>query len=109
MKKIVWIMCSAVTLMGLEAHACNFLRRYGANSYITNIPLFFKKQSDFAPQAKTVKYKKGSKVIVENPTILETEVQTDVALENVNATKKRNGRLKKNPNLSQEDTKLPHN
>jgi hypothetical protein len=26
------------------AHACSFLQRYGANSYITNTPLFFKQQ-----------------------------------------------------------------
>lgn len=36
----------------IKLGACSFLRRYGANSYITNIPLFFKKQDPEAPQKK---------------------------------------------------------
>lgn len=51
MKKNI-VLVALVILSGIELEACSFLRRYGANSYITNIPLFFKRQDPEAPQRK---------------------------------------------------------
>jgi hypothetical protein len=54
-------------LSGLELSACSFLRRYGANSYITNIPLFFKKQDVDAPQKKGDEQERLKKIREMNP------------------------------------------
>lgn len=51
MKKYMMLLLALGVLdVGLELYSCSFLRRYGVNSYITNIPLFFKKQDEFEPQ-----------------------------------------------------------
>lgn len=71
--KILWISYCIALGLSLEITACSFLQRYGVNSYITNIPLFFKKQSEFAPQAKPIKYKRGRRVMVADPLDIETE------------------------------------
>lgn len=51
MKKCT-LLIGLIIISGIELDACSFLRRYGANSYITNIPLFFKRQDPEAPQRK---------------------------------------------------------
>lgn len=50
-KKIVF--AALIIMTAIDIGACSFLRRYGANSYITNIPLFFKRQDPEAPQRKS--------------------------------------------------------
>ena len=79
MKKNIAIV-ALVILSGLELEACSFLRRYGANSYITNIPLFFKRQDPEAPQRKGADHYEGAETI-----IVEKNVETTAEVKNVTA------------------------
>lgn len=69
-----------VVFSGLELEACSFLRRYGANSYITNIPLFFKRQDPEAPQRKGADHYEATETI-----IVEKNVETAAEVKNVPA------------------------
>jgi hypothetical protein len=61
------ILVALAILSSIELKACSFLRRYGANSYITNTPLFFKRQDPDAPQAKGVdRYEARETIIMED-------------------------------------------
>ncbi len=65
-----------IIVSGFELEACSFLRRYGANSYITNIPLFFKRQDPEAPKSKGVEhYETRETIIVKDNVEIEGDIE----------------------------------
>lgn len=56
-----------------ELHTCSFLRRYGTNSYITNIPLFFKQQNTDTPKKTNAHRHRINKsaIITNEPIVIE--------------------------------------
>ena len=68
-KNILWIILIISSSIQSEIHTCSFLPRYGTNSYITNIPLFFKKNNSYMPQKNNPKRHKTNKsaIIIGEP------------------------------------------
>lgn len=65
-----------LNFFAIELYMCSFLRRYGVNSPLTNIPLFFNQQNKDEPQrANPETHHKNQVVVEEEPKALDNSAQ----------------------------------